>query len=145
MPEVGRDDREYWLKKLMGIGIEAHRLGEKLRDEELLLDPDGTVRQAKMAVYAIECECNARNIRLIQSAPMKYRQRKLMKLRYIKKVEWKDLFRLMDTDLRYANRIHKGALNRILRANISEDFKAEYIVEKERLDALNPYVADSGE
>ena len=140
MPEIGRDDREYWLKMLMGLGIEAHRLGEKLRDEELLLDPDGAVHQAKMAVYAIECECNARNIRLIQSAPMKYRQRKLMKLRYIKKVEWKDLFRFMDTDLRYAYRIHKGALNRILRANTGEDFKAEYNVEKERLDALNPYI-----
>lgn len=139
MPENGRDDREYWLKMLMGLGIEAYRLGEKLRDEELLLDPDGTVQENKMSVYRFECECNARNIRLIQSAAMKYRQRKLLKLRYIKKIEWRDIFRFMNTDLRYTYRIHKNALNRILTANTGEDFKAEYNAEKERLDALNPY------
>lgn len=139
MPEIGRDDREYWLKMLMGLGIEAHRIGEQLRDEELLLDPDGTVRKEKMAVYAFECECNARNIRMIQSAMLSDRQRKLMKLRYIKKKPWADVFRLMNTTLRYTYDIHKKALQRILMRNEGEDLKEEYIVEKARLDAINPY------
>lgn len=142
MPEIGRDDREYWLKRLMSLGIEAHRLGEKLREEELLLDPDGTVREAKMTVYVFECECNARNIRLIQSAPMSDRQRKLMKWRYIKKRSWKDIFCFMNTTMRYTYDIHKRALKRILAVNEGEDFKAEYLTEKARLDAINTYIAE---
>lgn len=142
MPEIGRDDREYWLKRLMGLGIEAHELGEQLRDEELLVDPDGIVHETKKAVYRFECECNARNGRLIQSAPMSAKQRKVMKLRYIKKKPWAILVRFMDTDLRYTYRIHKHALQRILKRNEGEDFKAEYIAEKACLDALNPYTQE---
>ena len=142
MPEVGRDDREYWLKLLMGLSIEAHRLGEKLFEEEKLFDPDEEIREQKMAVYGFECECNARNARLINSAPLSARQRALMKWRYIKKRPWSDVFRFMNTTLRYTYEIHKRALQRVLTANASEDFKVEYHDEKARLDALNPYVAE---
>ena len=134
-----RDDREYWLKMLMGLGVEAHELGKKLRDEELLMDPDGSVRRVKRMVYAFECECNARNARLIVTAPLSLRQRKLMKLRYIKKRPWSDIFRLMDTTLRYTYKIHKSALQRILSASENVNFKATYHAEKARLDVLNPY------
>ena len=139
MPEVGRDDPEYWLKMLMGLAIEAHRLGEKLRDEELLYDPDGSVRQSKIAVYSFECDCNYRNVNLIQSTTMRERQRKLMKLRYLKKRAWKDIFRIMDTTLRYSYDIHKNALQRVLRQNSGIDYKSEYLAERARLDSLNPY------
>lgn len=140
MPEIGRDDREYWLKMLMGLGIEAYELGEDLFEEEKLCDPDGSVRELKRSVYAFECECTYRNFRLINSAVMSTKERRLMKLRYIKKKQWKDVFRLMNvTTLRYTYEMHKRALKRVLSANKDEDFKAVYHAEKERLDALNPY------
>lgn len=142
MPEIGRDDREYWLKMLMGLSIEAHRLGEKLFEEEKLLDVDGSVRKAKVEVYRFECECNARNARLIDSAVLSARQRSLMKWRYLKKKPWKNIFRYMNTTLRYVYKIHKRALQRVLSANAAEDFKAEYHDEKARMAALDPYAAE---
>lgn len=142
MPEVGRDDEEYWLKLLMGLGVEARRLGEKLREEELLLDPDGSVRAAKRAVYRFECDCNERNILLIQSTLLSDRQRKLMKWRYIKKKPWADIVGVMNTDVRYTYRIHQRALRRLCRQNGGRDFKAEYRDEKARLDALNVYARE---
>ncbi len=142
MPEVGRDDAEYWLKMLMGLSVEAHRLGEKLREEELLFDPDGSLRAAKRAVYRFECDCNERNMTLIQTAPMSDRQRKLMKWRYIKKKPWSEIVRVMNTDLRYTYRIHQRALRRLCRQNGERDFKTEYAIEKTRLDALNIYVPE---
>lgn len=143
MPEIGRDDREYWLKMLMGLSIEAHQLGEDLFEEEKLLDVDGSVRKAKMAVYRFECECNVRNTRLISSAALSVRQRTLMKLRYMKKRPWKAIYPQLDTTLRYMYEIHKNALQRVLRANTATDFKAVYQTEKARLDALNPYVTET--
>lgn len=142
MPEVGRDDREYWLKRLMSLSIEAHRLGEQLREEELLLDSDGSVREKKKAVYGFECECNARNSRLIDSAALSARQRRLMKWRYIKKKPWADVFRYLNTTLRYTYDIHKRALRRVSAANEGEDFKAEYHNERARLDTLGPYIGE---
>ena len=142
MPEIGRDDREYWLKMLMRLGVDANELGEKLFEEEKLFDPDGELRAKKIAVYKFECECNARNTRLINSAVLSAKQRSLMKLRYIKKKRWADVHRLVNSDLRYAYRIHKHALNRICGINAGRDFKAEYHVEKARLDALNPYASE---
>ena len=124
----------------MGLAIEAHRLGEKLFEEEKLLDSDGSVQTAKLAVYGFECECNARNARLISSAPLSARQRALMKWRYIKKRPWSDVFRFMNTTLRYTYSIHKRALQRVLKANMGKDFKEEYLAEKARLDGINPYV-----
>ena len=142
MPEVGRDDLEYWLKMLMRLGVDAHRLGEELFEEEKLFDPDGSVRESKMEVYLFECECNARNSQLINSAALSDRQRKLMKWRYIKKKPWGDISRFLNTTLRYTYRIHKRALQRILTANTGEDFKTLYHAEKARLDAANPYSAE---
>lgn len=142
MPEIGRDDREYWLKMLMGLGIEAHELGEDLFEEEKLCDPDGSVRELKMSVYAFECECNARNAHLISSAVLSSKQRKMLKLRYIKKKLWKDIFQRFSPSLKYAYNVHKRALQRILTANEGRDFKAEYLAEKERLGSLNPYTSE---
>ncbi len=142
MPEIGRDDREYWLKMLMKLGVEAHRLGENLFEEERLFDPNGSVREQKMAVYGFECECNARNSRLIDSVALSARQRALMKWRYIKKKPWGDVFRFMNTTLRYTYEMHKRALQRVLIANEGRDFKEEYHAEKARLDKLNPYTKE---
>ena len=142
MPEIGRDDREYWLKLLMRLAIDAHGIGVSLFEEEKVLDIDGSVRKAKKEIYSFECDCNARNVRLINSAALSKRQRKLMKLRYIKKRPWSDVFPLMDTTLRYTYKMHKRALQRILAANTGEDFKRLYNAEKARFDALNPYVSE---
>lgn len=139
MPEVGRDDREYWLKMLMGLGVEAHRLGEKLWAEQKVFDPNEAVREAKLIVYEFECECNERNIRLISSTAMSDRQRRVMKWRYIKKKPWSDIFRYLNTTLRYSYKIHARALHRICEQNLDEDFKAFYQTESRRLQAINPY------
>ena len=142
MPEVGRDDREYWLKKLMGLAIEAHRLGEQLFEEEKVFDVDGSVREAKMAVYGFKLECKVRNAQLINSAILSSRQHMLMKWRYIKGKPWKDIFRLLNTTTRYTYSIHKSALQRLLTANAEENFKEAYHTQKAKLDALNPYVEE---
>lgn len=141
MPEIGRDDRDYWVKRLMGLGVEAHRLGEKLRQEQELFDPDGAVRCAKMAVYAFECDCNARNAELIATTAMSDRQRRVMKWRYIKKKPWADIFRYLNTTLRYAYKIHARALRRVGEQH-DDNFKALYHAEQQRLAALDPYLKE---
>ena len=54
MPEIGRDDREYWLKLLMRLAIDAHEIGVSLFEEEKVLDIDGSVRKAKKEIYSFE-------------------------------------------------------------------------------------------
>ena len=142
MPEVGRSDPEYWLKMLMGLSISAYQLGEKLREEEELYDPDGSVHEAKLNAYRFECDCNERNGRLIMSSPMSSRQRRLMKLRYLKKKPWNDIIRYMNTDRRYTFRIHEHALRGILKRSGGTDFESEYRAEKARFDELNPYTRE---
>lgn len=142
MPEIGRSDPEYWLKMLMGVGIIAHQLGEKLREEEELCDPDGSVHETKMRAYGLECDCNERNTRLIMSAPLSSKQRMIMKQRYLKKKPWNGIVRYMSIEKRYAYRIHKHALQGILRRNSGTDFEREYLTEKARFDEINPYTRE---
>lgn len=141
MPEIGRDDREYWLKMLMGLAVEANRISKNLYEEQQIAD-DGSVRENKMQLYRFESECTTRNTLMITAAAMSPNQRKLMKLRYVKKKPWTEIAGLMQTTRRYTYEIHKRALQRVLSSNTRKDFKAEYYTEKARLDALNPYITE---
>lgn len=141
MPEIGRDDREYWLKMLMGLAVEANRISKNLYEEQQIAD-DGSVRENKMQLYRFECECTTRNTLMITAAAMSPNQRKLMKLRYVKKKPWTEIAGLMQTTRRYTYRIHERALKRVCTSNTVADFKAAYTADKARLDEMNHYLRE---
>ncbi len=100
-------------------------------------------RCAKIQLYEFVGDCRVRNGELIEGTTLKAKERRLLRLRYVRSMPWQNLFRTMGYTESHCKRIHRDAITKVARQNPDVDFKTLYETERRRLDELLAQVGET--
>lgn len=138
----GHNEHAYWLKETMRLMPEVHQAVRSLYFTELELRQIGlkekadNFRAVKIQMYDFEMDCRIRNGELIESTLLKSKERKLLRLRFVRGRTWRHLYNSLGYSPDHCKRIHRDGIAKVAKQFADKDFKSEYEREHARLDAL---------
>ena len=138
----GHDEHAYYLKELMRLLPTAYKEARKVFADECELRELGYVdkadrfREVKCAMYLFAFDCRVRNGELIKRAVLNRKERKFLRLRYVRSWSWRELYNSQGYSPDHCKRIHRDAVAKVARQNANVEFKTLYERERKRFDEL---------
>lgn len=139
---IGQDEHRFYLKETMRlmakgfeIGRKIHLLEQEFREAEDFERAE-QFRAVKVAVYVFTFDCRIRNGGLINSAKLRHREWKLLRMRHLRGYSWERLYNTQGYSVDHCKRIHRDGMTKIAEQNRGTDFREIYDREKARLNAI---------
>lgn len=138
----GQDEHAFYLKELMRLQPIAYEEARKIFASECDLREDGLeekadlFREVKCELYLFTFDCRIRNGDLIEGTALNRKERRFLRLRYVRAWSWRQLFEKMGYSADHCKRIHRDAIAKVARHYPDADFETMYKMERARLSEL---------
>lgn len=138
----GQNEHAFYLKETMRLLPVAYEEARKVFASEYDLRENGLdekaeiFREVKCELYLFTFDCRIRNGDLIEGTVLNRKERRFLRLRYVRAWTWGELFNSMGYSTDHCKRIHRDAVAKIAKQNPDIDFKSIYEHEHTRLAEL---------